>query len=115
MVFAKAYGVEDKVEIRISGAASPITEALRVAENECYGCKVLLGVSTKGGDDARWEGLKQSEGNTSNEVIPSPVSVRTQLSATDLRAGMGDLRREWFPDGLSDEDFAKVKEILGEA
>ena len=38
MVFAKAYGVEDKVEIRISGAASPITEALRVAENECYGC-----------------------------------------------------------------------------
>jgi hypothetical protein len=69
-------------------------------------------VSTKGGDEARWQGLKQSEENKSNEVIPAPVNVHTMLSATELRAGINDLKREWFPEKLSDEDFEEIEQIL---
>lgn len=111
-IFARAYGVEDKVEIQISQSASPITATFGLVNNACLNCKILLGVSKKGGDEARWNGLKQSEENPTNEIIPSPVEVQTMLSATELRNGINDLKKEWFPDKLSDEDFEEIKEIL---
>lgn len=108
----KHIGVNDKVEIQISQSASPITATFDLVENACQNCKILLGVSKKGGDEARWNGLKQSENNPTNEIIPMPVDVQTMLSATDLRNGINELKKEWFPDKLTEEDFSKIKEIL---
>ena len=111
-IFARAYGVEDKVDVQISMSASPITATFGLVNNACLNCKILLGVSKKGGDEARWNGLKQSEENPTNEIIPSPVEVQTMLSATELRNGINDLKKEWFPDKLSNEDFEEIKMIL---
>lgn len=111
-IFSRAYGVEDKVDVQISQSASPITATFGLVNNACLNCKILLGVSTKGGDEARWNGFKQSEENPTNEIIPSPVEVQTMLSATELRNGINDLKKEWFPDKLSDEDFEEIKKIL---
>lgn len=111
-IFAKAYGVQDKVDVRVSESASPISATYGLVNNACKNCKILLGVSKKGGDEARWNDLKQSEENPTNELIASPVEVQTMLSATQLRNGINDLQRNWFPDKLTDEDFEKIKEIL---
>ena len=111
-IFAQAYGVQNKVDIRISESASPIVATYGLVNNACKNCKILLGVSKKGGDESRWNDLKQSEENPTNELISSPVDVQTMLSATDLRNGINNLQREWFPEKLSNEDFEKIKEML---
>ena len=111
-IFAQAYGVQNKVDIRISKSASPISATYGLVNNACKNCKILLGVSKKGGDESRWNDLKQSEENPTNQLISSPVDVQTMLSATDLRNGINNLQREWFPEKLSNEDFEKIKEIL---
>lgn len=112
-IFARAYGVENKVDVRVALSASPITATFGLVENACKNCKILLGVSKKGGDEARWNGLKQSEKNPTNEIIASPVEVQTMLSATTLRENIDDLKKEWFPEKISDEDFEEIKRILG--
>ena len=111
-VFANAYGVEDEVDIQVSQSASPITATFGLVNNACKNCKVLLGVSKKGGDEARFSVVKPSEDNPTNDVVPAPVDVTTMLSATELRNGINDLKKEWFPDKLSDSDFNKIKDIL---
>ena len=111
-IFAKAYGVQDKVDIRISESASPINATYGLVNNACKNCKILLGVSNKGGDEARWNDLKQSEENPTNQLISSPVDVQTMLSATQLREGINNLQKDWFPENLSNEDFQEIKNIL---
>ena len=111
-IFAKAYGVQDKVDIRISESASPINATYGLVNNACKNCKILLGVSKKGGDEARWNDLKQSEENPTNQLISSPVDVQTMLSATQLREGINNLQKDWFPENLSNEDFQEIKNIL---
>lgn len=111
-IFIKAYNVQDKVDIRISNEASPITATYGLANDSCKNCKILLGVLKKGGDEARWNDLKQSEENPTNKLVASPVEVQTMLSATQLQNGINDLQRSWFPDNITDEDFEKIKEIL---
>ena len=111
-IFAKAYNVEDKVDVEVSEFASPITDAFQFINYKCKNCKVLLGVSEKGGDDARWNGIEKSIKNETVEVIPSPVSVQTMLSATELRNNISNLKKEYFPDKLTEEDFNKIKDLL---
>lgn len=112
-IFAKAYGVENKVDIQISNSASPITDTISFINYKCSNCKILLGVSEKGGDDSRWNGIDRSIKNTTVEVIPAPVSVKTMLSATDLRNNISNLTYEYFPEKISDEDFNNIKKLLG--
>ena len=111
-IFAKAYNVEDKVDVEISEFASPITDAFQFINYKCKDCTVLLGVSEKGGDDARWNGIESSIKNKTVKVIPSPVTVDTMISATDLRNNISNLKKEYFPDKLTEDDFNKIKDLL---
>lgn len=111
-IFASASHVQNKVEIQISKSASPVTATYELVNNDCMNCKVLLGVSKKGGDESKWAGLKQSEENPTNKIVVTPVDVKTMLSATQLRNEINNLHRDWFPDDISDEDFEKIKGIL---
>ena len=112
-IFAKAYGVENKVDIQISNSASPITDTIGFINHKCIDCNILLGVSEKGGDDSRWNGIDRSIKNETVNVIPSPVSVKTMISATDLRNNISNLKKEYFPDKLSESDFNEIKKLLG--
>ena len=110
-IFIRAYGVQDRVSVEVSTSASPIISAFGIVNHECHNCKVLMVVSKKGGDDARFSDLKQTEeGN--NEIESFPVDVKTNLSATTLRNSVENLQREWFPDEISDRDFEEIQELL---
>lgn len=111
-IFIEAYNLSDKVNVEISESASPITDTLGFVNYNCKNCKILLGVSEKGGDQSRWNGIERSIKNPTVEVIPSPVSVDTMLSATDLRNNISNLKKEYFPDKLSEKDFEKIKDLL---
>jgi phosphopantetheine adenylyltransferase len=112
-IYAKAYGVENKVDIIVPDSASPITATVGFINYNCKDCEVLLGVSTKGGDEARWNGIEKSIKNKTVNVIPAPVNVETMLSATDLRNNINNLKKEYFPDKLTDNDLNEIKQILG--
>ena len=112
-IYAKAYGVENKVDIIVPDSASPITATVGFVNYNCKNCEILLGVSTKGGDEARWNGIEKSIKNETVKVVPSPVNVETMLSATDLRNNINNLKKEYFPDKITDNDFEKIKQILG--
>ena len=111
-LFAKAYGVQNKVDIRISEFASPIIATYSLITNNCKNCKIILGVSTKGGDESRWNDFKQNEDNLTNTVIVLPMNVHTMLSATQLRENITNLQKDWFPNKLTSTDFEKIKSIL---
>lgn len=113
-IYAKAYGLEDKVEIYVSQTASPITDAMNFIE-KCKDCTIILGCSTKGGDDARWNFITsptEQEEAPLNDVKAIPVDVKTNLSATTLRDNIDNLERDWFPEKISEEDFNLIKDIL---
>ena len=111
-IFAKAYGVENKVEIIVPDSASPITATVGFINYNCKDCEILLGVSKKGGDDSRWNGIEKSIKNKTVKVIPTPIDVETMISATDLRNNIDNLKKEYFPEKLSDDDFNKIVKIL---
>lgn len=111
-IFAKAYNVENKVSIDISSTASPITDTLGFINYNCKDCTILLGVSEKGGDQSRWNGIEKSIKNQTVKVIPSPVTVETMISATDLRNNITNLKKDYFPDKISNDDFNKIVKML---
>lgn len=111
-VFAKSSNVEDKVDIIIPDSASPISATIGFINYKCKNCQIFLGVSKKGGDEARWNGIEKSIKNDTNEVIADPVDVQTMLSATDLRNNINNLSKEYFPENINDNDFEKIKELL---
>lgn len=113
-IFAKAYGVENKVDIIIPDSPSPISAAYGFFNYNCKNCEVILGTSKKGGDDTRWDEntIKENLKNKTNIVYPLPVDVKTMLSATDLRNNIDNLNKDYFPEKISDDDFEKIKELL---
>jgi hypothetical protein len=112
-IYSKAYDVENKVDIIVPDSASPISATVGFVNYNCKNCEILLGVSTKGGDEARWNGIEKSIKNETVNVLPSPVNVKTMISATDLRNNINNLKKEYFPDNLSDNDFEQIKQVLG--
>lgn len=111
-IFAKAYGVENKVDIIIPDSASPISTTVAFINYYCKNCEILLGVSKKGGDDSRWNGIEKSIKNETVKVIPSPIDVKTMISATDLRNNIYNLQKDYFPEKISEDDFNKIKKLL---
>lgn len=111
-IYINAYNLKDKVSVEVSESPSPITDTINFINYKCKNCKILLGVSEKGGDDARWNGINKSIKNETVKVIPSPVQVTTMISATDVRNNINNLKKEYFPDKISNEDFEKIKGLL---
>ena len=111
-IYINAYNLKDKVSVEVSESPSPITDTINFINYKCKNCKILLGVSEKGGDDSRWNGINKAIKNETVEVIPAPVEVITMMSATDVRNNINNLKKEYFPDKISNEDFEKIKGLL---
>lgn len=111
-IYINAYNLKDKVSVEVSESPSPITDTINFINFKCKNCKILLGVSEKGGDDSRWNGINKAIKNETVEVIPAPVEVITMMSATDVRNNINNLKKEYFPDKISNEDFEKIKGLL---
>lgn len=110
--FANNDNVLNKVEIKISESASPIVDTIRIINYNCKNCTVILGVSNKGKDAERWKDINKSIKNPTVNVISMPIEVDTKLNATDIRNNITDLKKEYFPDVLSETAFKQIKNIL---
>lgn len=111
-IYINAYNLKDKVSVDVSESPSPIADTINFINYKCKNCKILLGVSEKGGDDSRWNGINKAIKNETVEVIPAPVEVTTMMSATDVRNNINNLKKDYFPDKISNEDFEKIKGLL---
>ena len=112
-IFINRYGLTDKVFVEIPENPSPMAAVIPFVNDLCKDCTIYLGSSKKGGDEARWDSfLKSFEKNPTNYIIEYPVEVKTNLSATDLRNNITSLKREWFPEKITDADFNKIQELL---
>lgn len=112
-IFINRYNLSDKVFVEISQMPSPMTAVIAFVNSLCKDCTIYLGSSKKGGDDTRWNSfLKSFQNNPTNIIIEYPVNLKTNLSATELRNNITSLKKEWFPDKLTNDDFNKIKELL---
>lgn len=114
-IYISAYNLKDKVGVKISDVASPISAAFNFIDH-CENCTIYLVTSKKGGDESRWNYVKHNEMKEeyTNNVIPDAVEVQTLLSATELRNNINNLKKEWFPDKLSNKDIQNIEAILNE-
>ena len=110
-IFIKASNLEDRVEVRISPDNSPMKTAFKII-NECDNCKIYLGVSNKGNDSSRFKIDNERSNEHTNDLIVYPIDVKTMMSATDIRNEIDNLKKEWFPDILSMDDFKRIELIL---
>lgn len=112
-IFIKAYGLENKVFVQISQSASPMKDIIGFANNECKDCNIYLGRSTKNDDFKAFDSLLSAfDENPTNVIIPFPINVKTQISATDLRQNINNLTKDMFPDKISKEDFEQIQTLL---
>lgn len=111
--YANDYNVRNNVQIRISEGPSPMGQVAGYVNYNCVDCDVYLGSSVKGGDNKRWEGyMKYFDKNPSNTIYNEPVDVQTNLSATELRANSDNLRRQYFPEKISDQTYEQILSLL---
>ena len=112
-IFINRYGLNNKVFVEIPDTPSPMIAVIPFVNNLCKDCTIYLGSSKKNGDNNRWNSfLKSFEKNETNTIIEYPVELKTNLSATNLRNNITNLKKEWFPEKLTEEDFNQIKELL---
>jgi cytidyltransferase-like protein len=102
------------VTVKVSENASPVRAAYEFVEKDAqFGDQVMLGTSTKGGDQSRFARSVQDYAKEGVSVL-DPMEyafdpVGEELSASNFRAALdtgGDIAK-WIPDGVSeDEVFA---------
>jgi nicotinamide mononucleotide adenylyltransferase len=112
-IFIKAHGLENKVFVQISQSSSPMKDIIRFANNECKDCNIYLGRSTKNEDFKAFDSMLQAfDENPSNVIIPFPINVKTQISATDLRRNINNLTKDMFTEKISNKDFEQIRTLL---
>jgi cytidyltransferase-like protein len=97
----------------ISDQASPVGAAYDFVANENNdpnkaqpGDLVILGVSTKGGDEQRFQKSAQKYAREGVEVIVQPFEPTTPISATDFRAAIDEGPEQikpFLPDVIQDK------------
>ena len=102
-IFLDAKGLKN-VEVDASSHASPVTAAYQFVENDApEGSSVILGASTKGGDEVRFAkalGAKAKEGVTVLDPMEYAFEpIGEVLSATDFRKALvnGEDILKWLP------------------
>jgi len=108
-IFAKSYGVEDKVDFIIAKAASPFNSLFSIIEHECYNCNVLIAI--KPGDESAVN-REKSNLNTTNEIEVVVVPTDDDTHSEDIIKNLDMLNQNDFPEKLTDEEFEQVCAIL---
>jgi cytidyltransferase-like protein len=117
-IIKKAYNW-DNVEILISKFPSPVVATYNYIENELKNVDVIIGTSKKSGDEKRFsslaKGLKKDNPTVNVlDIEKNAVNVKSNFSATDLRANIDDVDfiKSHLPKKLKDNDIEKIFKIL---
>jgi cytidyltransferase-like protein len=108
----------NNVIINIATSPSPIGAAFEFVENKDNdinkaqpGEHIILGVSTKGGDEKRFAISVQKYAREGVTVEAIPVTPKSNLSATDFRIALGKTPNDLIPF-LPEHVIDKAKEIF---
>lgn len=123
-VYIDSYGLKGKVQAVVSLEPSPIVAIYKFISKNLKDVNVMLGVSTKGGDEAKFKTAQRYfEGNSHiNLIDPASTAVEpfigadgAPMSATDMCMHFDDPNavKQFLPSKLSARDVQKVLGILG--
>lgn len=113
--YVKRYGLAGKVEVVVSPLPSPVSAAYSYIDS-LSGVNVVLGVSKKGGDEARFAKTKARYADKTEIYMVDPLESAVDpyvspngipMSATDARAAMADPEafEKYLPAKLSPADI----------
>ena len=123
-IYINRYGFQNKVKAIISPEPSPITALFKYIDNNLSDVNVILGVSKKGGDEARFKSAEKYYADNEHINLINPIKTAVEpyigkngqpISATDARNNIEnvDLIKEYLPSKLTEEDIKEVLSILG--
>ena len=123
-IYINRYGFQNKVKAIISPEPSPITALFKYIDNNLSDVNVILGVSKKGGDEARFKSAEKYYADNEHINLINPIETAVEpyigkngqpISATDARNNIEniDLIKEYLPSKLTEEDIKEVLSILG--
>lgn len=119
-MFLGEMGLKNKVKILKSPANSPVRASFEFVANEennpdfaQSGQTIILGTSTKGGDESRFQADASKYAKTGVTVKVVPVEPFENLSATDMRAAIGAGKINELIKFIPD-DFGKNKKTAAE-
>jgi cytidyltransferase-like protein len=119
-MFLKEMGLVEKVKILQSPKNSPVGASFEFIANEDNnpeyaqsGQTVILGTSTKGGDEVRFQADASKYARAGVTVRVIPVKPFEELSATDMRAAISEGNVKELINFIPD-DFGKKKKEVAE-
>ncbi len=119
-MFLSEMGLKDRVKILQSPANSPVRSSFEFVANEDdnpdyaqAGQTIILGTSTKGGDESRFQADASKYAKMGVTVKVVPVDPLEELSATDMRAAIGEGNIKELINFIPD-DFGKKKKEVAE-
>ncbi len=119
-IFLSEAGIADMVEVLESPINSPVGASFAFVGNEedkpeyaQKGETVILGTSTKGGDDSRFKANAQKYAREGVKVEVVPVKPFENLSATDMRKAISEKDIKSLMNFIPD-DFGKEKKKIAE-
>jgi len=114
-IFAKDYGIYDKVITHICNNPMPLISAVGFGNHQCKNCDIYIGSTTNdeaSERDAGWTGLiSKFKYNPTNRIHRLPIATKIQ-AARDIRKNINNLTKDMFPEKISNESFQKIKELL---
>jgi hypothetical protein len=121
-MYLKAEGLQKSVTIVKSPHLSPVQSCLEFISNKEKkadyaqpGQKIILGVSTKGGDEARFQNKAQKYARDGVEVEVIPVEPTGDISASNMRHAISENNfkeiSEYLPNSIKNK-MAVAREIV---
>ncbi len=114
-IFAKEYGIYDKVITHICNNPMPIRSAIGFGNHQCKNCDIYIGSTTNdeaADRDAGWNGIiTQFKYNPTNRIHRLPEATKIQ-AARDIRKNINNLTKDMFPPKISDTAFNEIKRLL---
>lgn len=106
-LFIKSSNLQEKVEAFISNSPSPITD-IKAFISRCRNCNISIFSFDE--DKSKYDFAKDSKYNTVS--IISLQEYHQDINSNIIRNSGNSIKREWFPECISDEDFEKIEKIL---
>lgn len=114
-IYINKYGLQGKVKAIISPEPSPITALFKYIDGNLNDVNVIMGVSKKGGDEARFKSAEKYYAENEHIHLLDPIKTAVDpyvdkdgmpISATDTRNSLDNPEavKKYLPEKLSDSD-----------
>ena len=122
-IYITRYNFQKKVKAIISPESSPITALFKYIDNNLQDVNVIMGVSKKGGDEARFKSAEKYYADNEHINLLNPLETAVEpyldkngqpISATDVRNNIGNIEviKNYLPEKLTPGDIQKILNIL---